>query len=167
MGCISFSNGWNWGFEDHLGYLKPNSHGQSTNLPASENPSFFGHMHHSEPHGSLCSGNGKGEECGSSWQSEEGFVLCSRGEKCPWTLWRARNTTMTNIWHRNSSWILWCGEENQGGPLRWTGPLNSLFPGKPFQEPHSLILLPEMWGQSLHLSRAILSNAPTAPVDWN
>lgn len=138
--------GWNWGFEDHLGYLKPNSHGQSTNLLASENPSFFGHVHHSEPHSSLCSGNGRGEECGSSWQSEEGFALCSCGEKCPWTLQQARKHHNDSIWHRNSGWILWCGEENHGGLLRWTRPLNCLFPGKPFQEHHGLILLPEMWG---------------------
>lgn len=39
--------------------------------------------------------------------------------------------------------VVWGGD---GGLLRWTRPLNCLFPGKPFQEHHGLILLPEMWG---------------------
>lgn len=156
MGCISFSMA---GTEDLRLILSQNSHGQSTNIPASENPSFFGH---SEPQGSLCSGSGRGEECGSSWQSEDDFTLCSCGGKCPWSLWRARNSTVTNTWPRNSGWILQCGEEHQGGLLRWMGPLSCLFPGKPFQGPHSSILLPKMWGHKAHTCPE--QSFPTPPL---
>lgn len=149
-GMHLLQHGWNWGSEAHLDGLKPNSHGQSTDVLASEEPLFFGHLHLSEPHSSLCSGNGRGEEWGSSWPSEEDFALCSPGGKCPWTLWRAWNTTLTNIWHRNSGWVLQCGEEHQGC---WGGQgiSNVYSQEKPFQEPHSLILPPEMWGHKAHI----------------
>lgn len=47
-------------------------------------------------------------------------LLCPCGGKCPWTGWLARNAVTSNTWHRNAGWVLQCGEEWQGGLLRWT-----------------------------------------------
>lgn len=116
--------------------------------------SIFGHGHHSEPHGTLCSVNGRDEEGGSSGYNEE--------DQRPWAQWLAPWTMVTNIW------VLQHGQGRQGGLLGWTGPLIRLFPVKPFQEHHGLLLVPEMWGDKAHLVPVqSFLNPHAAHNSWN
>lgn len=107
---------------------------------------------------------GKPKECVSSWQSKEDFALCLSGGKCPWSQEHHNDQPLAlKFWQ---SPAVWGGALERAvevdGTSQWFIPRKAFLGASQLDPPARNVRT-----QSPHLFRAILFNAPTAPIGWS